>query len=79
MEVLEQKSCLLEYKIYTTILKNPMQKTSDTIIGEKPITCYQKQKNITNISTIQDVIDVSHKWNFNIDLILLNFHAPFTE
>ena len=34
----------LGYKIYTTILKNHMQATLDAIIGEKPISCYQKQQ-----------------------------------
>ena len=34
----------LGHKTYTTILKNHMQATLDAIIGEKPISCYQKQQ-----------------------------------
>ena len=39
----------LGYKIYTTILKNHMQKTLDTIIGENQSVATKKQDNITEI------------------------------
>ena len=62
---------ILGYKIYTTILKNHMQKTLGAIIGAKNRTI------LHTFSTIRDVIDVPYE--SNLDLISLNFRELFTE
>ena len=78
--LLEQKSYLsyinldyenLGYKMYTTILKNHIQKNVDA-----------KTEQITHIhtfSTIPDVIDASYKLNSNLALITPNFCEPFAD
>ena len=67
----------LGYKIYTTILKNHMQKTLDAIIGENQSVATKNRTILHTFSTIRDVIDVPYKWN--LALISLNFRERFTE
>ena len=67
----------LGYKIYTTILKNHMQKTLDAIIGENQSVATKNRTILHTFFTIQDVIDVPYK--SNLALISLNFREPFTE
>ena len=63
----------LDYKIFTAILKNRMQKTLDAIIGKKQSTAI-KNKTISHaLSTIRDVIDVPVKLSKNIAVISLDF------
>ena len=67
----------LGYKIYTTILKNHMQKTLDAIIGENQSVATKNRTILHKFSTIRDVIDVPYK--SNLALISLNFCELFTE
>ena len=67
----------LGYKIYTTILKNHMQKTLDAIIGEKQSVATKNRTILNTFSTIRDVTDVPYK--SNLALISLNFRELFTE
>ena len=67
----------LGYKIYTTILKNHMQKTLDAIIGEKQSVATKNRAILNTFSTIRDVTDVPYK--SNLALISLNFRELFTE
>ena len=48
----------LSYKIYTTIVENHMQKTLDTIIGEKQSVATKTRTTLHTFSMIRDVIDV---------------------
>ena len=64
----------LGYKIYTTILKNHMQKTLDAIIGENQSVATKNRTILHTFSTIRDVIDVPY-----LALISLNFPERFTE
>ena len=64
----------LGYKIYTTILKNHMQKTLDAIIGENQSVVTKKRTILHTFSTIRDVIDVPY-----LALISLNFREEFTQ
>ena len=64
----------LGYKIYTTILKNHMQKTLDAIIGENQSVVTKKRTILHTLSTIWDVIDVPY-----LALISLNFREEFTQ
>ena len=67
----------LDYKIYTTILKNRMQKTLDRIIGKNQ-TAEIKNRTILHIlSTIRDMIDLSNKLNKKLSLISLDFLKAF--
>ena len=61
----------LGYKIYTTILKNHMQKTLDAIIGEKQSVATKNRTILQTFSTIGDVTDVPYK--SNLALISSNF------
>ena len=61
----------LGYKIYTTILKNHMQKTLDAIIGENQSVATKNRTILHKFSTIRDVIDVPYK--SNLALISLGF------
>ena len=67
----------LGYKIYTTILKNHMQKTLDAIIGENQSVATKNRTLLHTFSTIRDVIDVPYK--SNVALISLNFRDIFTK
>ena len=49
--------------MYTTILKNHMQTTSDPIIGENQSAAIENRTILRPFSTIRDVIDVSGKLN----------------
>ena len=51
----------LRYKLYTTILKNHMQKTLNAIIGENQSVATKTRTILCTFSTIQEVIDVSYK------------------
>ena len=65
----------LNYKIYTTILKNHKQKVLDAIIGENQSAAIKNRTVLDVFSTIEDVTDVSNKLNSNLTLISLNlFH-----
>ena len=73
--ILEQESYLLYinlyyknlgYKIYTTILKNRMQTTSDAIIDENQSAAIKNRTILRTFSTTRDVIDVSHNLNSNL-------------
>ena len=67
----------LGYKIYTTILKNHMQKILVAIIGENQSVATKNRAILHKFSTIRDAIDVPYKSNFA--LISLNFCELFTE
>ena len=67
----------LGYKIYTTILKNHMQKTLDAIIGENQSVATKNRTILHTFSTIPEVIDVPYK--SNLALISLNFRDIFKE
>ena len=67
----------LSYEIYTTTLKNYMQKTLDAIIGKSQSVATKNKTILHTFSTIRDVIDVSYKPN--LALISLNFRDIFTE
>ena len=86
MVLLEQESYVLYinlnytnlgYKIYTTILKNHMQKPLDEIIGEKQSFATKNRTMLHKFSMIRDVIDVPYK--SSLALIYLNFREPLTE
>ena len=67
----------LGYKIYTTTLKNHMQKTLDAIIGEKQLFATKNRTTLHTFSMVRGVIDVPYK--SNLALKSLNFREPFTE
>ena len=66
----------LGYKIYTTILKNHMQKTLDAIIGENQSVATKNRTILHTYSTIRDETYVQYK--SNLALISLNFRDIFT-
>ena len=61
----------LGYKIYTTILKNQMEKILDAIIGENQSVATKNRAILHTFSMIRDVIDVPYQ--SNLALISLNF------
>ena len=63
----------LDYKSFTTILKNYIQKTFDAIISENQSNTLKNRTILHTFSTIRDVIDVSCKLNSNFALIYLDF------
>ena len=63
----------LDYKIYTTILKNRMQKTLDKIIGENQTAAIKNRTILHTLSTMRDIVDLSNKLNKKLSLILLDF------
>ena len=67
----------LGYKIYTTILKNHMQKILVAIIGENQSVATKNRAILHTFSMIRDVIDVPYQ--SNLALISLNFRELFTE
>ena len=86
MLILEQKPYVLyinlnytnlSYEIYTTTLKNYMQKTLDAIIGKNQSVATKNRTILHTFSTIRDVIDVPYKPN--LALISLNFRHVFTK
>ena len=64
----------LGYKIYTTILKNHMQKTLDAVIGENQSVATKNRTILHTFSTIGDVLDVPY-----LTVISLNFREHFTQ
>ena len=69
----------LDYKIYTTILKNRMQQTLDKIIGENQTAAIQNSTILHTLSTIRDTIDVSNKLNKKLSVISLDFLKAFDQ
>ena len=67
----------LGYNIYTTSLKNHMQKTLDAIIGENQSVATKNRTILHTFSTIGDITDVPYK--SYLALISLNFRELFTE
>ena len=59
----------LDYKIFTTILKNRMQKTLDNMIGQNQTAAIKNRTILHTLSTIRDIIDVSNKLNKNLSVI----------
>ena len=64
----------LGYKIYTTILKNHMQKTLDAIIDENQSVATKNRTILHTFLTILDAIDVPYP-----ALASLNFRERFAE
>ena len=67
----------LDYKIYTTILKNRMQQTLDSIIGENQTAVIKNRTILHTLVTIRDIIDVSNKLNKYSSVISLDFLKAF--
>ena len=67
----------LDYKIFTTILKNRMQKTLDNIIRENQTAALKNRTILHTLSTIRDIIDVSNKLNNNFSVISHDFLMAF--
>ena len=67
----------LDYTIYTTILKNHMQKNLNVIIGENQSVATKTRTILHTFFSIRDVIDAPYK--SNLALISLNFCEHFTE
>ena len=67
----------LDYKIYTYILKNRMQKTLDKIIGENQTAAIKNRTILHTLSTIRDIIDVSNKLSKSLSVISLDFLKAF--
>ena len=68
----------LGYKIYTTILKNHMKTILDAMIGENQSATIKSRTISHTISTIRDLIDVSHNLNSSPAWTSLKFREPFT-
>ena len=66
----------LGYKIYTTMLMNHIQKTTDAIFGENQSVATKNRTLLHTFSTIPDVIAVPYK--LNLALIYLKFCELFT-
>ena len=67
----------LDYKIFTTILKNRMQITIYNIIGENQTAVIKNRTILHTLSTIRDIVDVSNKLNNNLSVISLDFLKAF--
>ena len=67
----------LDYKIYTSILKNRMQKTLHKIISENQTAAIKNRTILHTLSTIHDIIDVSNTLNKNLSVISLDFLKAF--
>ena len=67
----------LDYKNYTTILKNRMQQTLNKMIGGKQTATIQNRTMLQTFSTIQDITDMSNKANKKLSVILLDFRKAF--
>ena len=67
----------LNYKIYSTVLKNRMQKTLDATIGENQSATIINRTILHIFSTIRDVTDVSNKLNSNLALIFFMLLGRF--
>ena len=67
----------LDYKIFTTILKNRMQRTLDNMIGQNQTAAIKNRTILHTLSTIRDIIDVSNKLNKNLSVISFDFLKAF--
>ena len=67
----------LDYKIFTTILKNRMQQTLEKIIGQNQTAASENRTILHTLSTIRDIIYVSNKLNKNLSVISLDFLKAF--
>ena len=67
----------LDYKIFTTILKNRMQQTLENIIGQNQTAAIKNRTILHTLSTIRDIIYVSNKLNKNLSVISLAFLKAF--
>ena len=66
-----------DYKVYTTILKNRMQKTLDTIISENQSAAIKNRTILHTLSIICEIGDVSNNLNKSLSVILLDFLKAF--
>ena len=67
----------LDYKIYSTILKNSMQKTLDKIMGKSQTAASKNRTILHTVSTIRDIVDLSNKLNKKLLVISLDFFKAF--
>ena len=67
----------LGYKIFTTILKNRMQKTLGNIIGSNQTAAIKNRTILHTLPTIRDTTDISNKLNKNLSVISLDFLKAF--
>ena len=67
----------LDYKIYTTILKNGMEQTLDNIIGENQTAAIKNRTILHTLSTIRDIIDVSNQLNKNLSVMSPDYLKAF--
>ena len=67
----------LDYKIFTTILKNRIQTTLDDIIGSNQTAAIKNRTILHTLSTIRDTIDISNILNKNLSVISLDFLKAF--
>ena len=67
----------LDYKIFTTILKNRMQTTLDDIIGLNQTAAIKNRTILHTLSTIRDTTDISNKLNKSLSVISLDFLKAF--
>ena len=65
--------------IYTSILRNRMQKMLDAIIGESQSAAIKNRTILHTFYTIRDEIDVANKLNSNLALIYLIFFLSFRQ
>ena len=67
----------LDYKIYTTILKNRMQQTLNNIKGENQTAAIKNRTILHTLSAIRDIIDISNKLDKTLSVISLDFFKAF--
>ena len=67
----------VDYKNYTTILKNRMQQTLDKMIGGNQTATVQNGTMLQTFSIIQDITDMPSKANKKLSVILLDFRKAF--
>ena len=67
----------IDYKIYTKILKNQMEKVLDTIIGKRNSQLLLKTEHFYALSTVRGINDVSNKLNKNFSVISSYFLKAF--
>ena len=65
----------LDYKIYTTIVKNCMQETLDGIISENKSTAIERKTMLHALSIIRDIIHMSNTLNKQLAVISLDFFS----
>ena len=69
----------LDYKIYTTILKNCMQKTLNGLIGENTSTAVKSKTILHTVSTIRDTVYIFNTLNKQLAAISLDFLKAFNR